>query len=195
MFPSFAKQNTLNMLDIHIIIYIIITIIFAILVDGQTVEYFQYSSSNQQFVVPSGVSSLFIDMAGARGGNISLLSDAGYMYSINPGITFGGKGGRVETTLNIISGSTLQIITGKAGTDVQGITTSVWGGGGASGSLYGTQGGGASFIELVSGNATTILVVAGGGGGCFSPCSSAGGAGGGLVGGSGLRRRLLCKWW
>eukprot|EP01038_Epipyxis_sp_PR26KG_P008580 gene8580-11593_t len=158
---------------IQLFFLIIVSIIFPFI--SCTTTSFSYTGSSQSFTVPSGVTSLIVDIRGGRGGN----ADS----------TYGGHGGCVQTTLAVTSGSVLTVVIGAAGTDSDVSSSSgdsvsnTYGGGGSQGSLYGTQGGGASYIKLVSSSA--ILVVAGGGGGSFSPCSSSGGQGGGLVGGSG----------
>eukprot|EP01038_Epipyxis_sp_PR26KG_P011769 gene11769-15751_t len=128
---------------------------------------FSYSGSVQSFTVPVGVTSLNVDIRGAKGGSISTL--------------LGGYGGCLLTSITVTPNSVLNIVVGQAGADTESVQTAVYGGGGIAGSSLGTQGGGASYISLNTGE---LLVVAGGGGGCYSACSGVGGQGGGLIGGS-----------
>ena len=131
---------------------------------------FNYTGSAQTFTVPSGITSLTIDAYGAQGMN-------------NAGAT-GGRGGRVQGTLAVTSGSTLNVYVGGQ---------SGYNGGGAPGtagsSWPGVYGGGASDIR-VGGTALTdrVLVASGGGGaGSSGCCWSAynGGDGGGASGSGG----------
>ena len=74
---------------------------------------FSYTGSAQSFTVPYGITSLFIDAAGARGGTTS----------INYG--FGGLGGRVQTNLTVVPYQVLNVYVGGQG----GSLSSGWNGG------------------------------------------------------------------
>ncbi len=144
-----------------------------------TSQTYNYSGSMQVFTVPAGVTSINVDMTGASGGDL--------------GTALGGKGGRVQCSLSVIPGSTINIFVGKQGTSSVGSqnTDSVTGGGGvfsySSGGKSGT-GGGASDIRIGGTSLNDRVVVAGGGGGAGGTTSQslAGGNGGGLVGADGI---------
>lgn len=128
---------------------------------------FSYTGSVQTFVVPSGVTSITVDMYGAEG--------------------FGalGYGGRLQATHPVTPGEVLQVYVGGAG----GPTTGGFNGGGVPGSnsTYG-GGGGASDIRRGGTTLNDRVLVAGGGGGTGSNCgtnTAEGGHGGGLIGESG----------
>ena len=137
---------------------------------------FDYTGDSQPWTVPSGVTEITVDVRGAQGGSST-----------------GGLGGRVQATIPVPSGQTLNIYVGGAGA---GPTGGFNGGGFGGASNPGQGGGGASDIRTVSGpwddpaGLNSRLVVAGGGGGRGSgPGSSVGGgggAGGDLVGANGL---------
>jgi len=126
--------------------------------------------------------ALAIDMAGAQGG--------GYPA----GISVGGKGGRVQCTLNVTPGQTLYIYVGGVGGNVAagsaGGANGVSGGaGGGQGNGLGAGGGGSSDIRT-GGSALSnrILVAAGGGGSGYNygpTYDENGGDGGGTTGGQG----------
>ena len=131
---------------------------------------FSYTGSQQTFTVPSGVTSISVDMTGGSGG----------YYQSNT--TSYGKGGRVQATLTVISGSTLFIYVGGSGSGV----TGGYNGGGTTtptGSNWrGSGGGGASDIRSGGTALTDRIIVAGGGGG-GNGSNGAAGHGGGLTGG------------
>ena len=140
---------------------------------------FVYTGAIQTYLVPSGVTSLAIDMAGANGGTAYL---SGY------GVP--GAGGRVQCVLTVSPGQVLNLYVGGVGTN--GVssccTTPTAGGynGGGAGASYGGGGGGASDIRIGGTALSQRVVVAGAGGGggdYYSTCS--GGVGGGLTGGNG----------
>jgi hypothetical protein len=143
---------------------------------------FNFSSTEETFVVPDGVSSLTVDVRGARGGNAYGLSWAQ-----------GGFGGRVTATIAVTPGQVLYLNVGGEGPhgDWQNLYhPGGWNGGGA-GYKYGGSGGGASDIRTSSGNLNTRIVVAGGGGGggyytSTNTTNDRGGPGGGLTGGNGF---------
>jgi len=140
---------------------------------------YNYTGSMQVFTVPTGVTSINIDMTGASGGDL--------------GTALGGKGGRVQGSLSVIPGTVINIFVGKQGTSSISSqnTDSITGGGGvfsySSGGKSGT-GGGASDIRIGGTGLNNRVVVAGGGGGAGGTTSQslAGGNGGGLVGADGI---------
>ena len=101
--------------------------------------------------VPTGVSKVFINAYGAKGGRV----DWG-------GTKTGGYGGWVQAYLSVTAGQTLYINVGG-----DGFTGSSYNGGGRSEEGFGGGGGGggATDIQTISGNLTSRLIVAGGGGG------------------------------
>ncbi len=132
---------------------------------------FNYTGGAQTWLVPGGVTSITVDLAGAQGGN----GQTGT----------GGNGGRLQSTLSVTSGQTLNIYVGGAG----GNSNNVGGfnGGGTSvGSSYSTYiGGGGGATDIRAGGtalANRIAVAGGGGAGGYNGCTENGGAGGGLIG-------------
>jgi hypothetical protein len=114
---------------------------------------FSYSGAREDWVVPSGITSISIDAAGAAGGD---------------GTTPGGKGARTQATITVTPGETLSVYVGQQG--LQGnnsnIATYV-----SPASKLGGGGGGGTFLLR---NSTTPLVVSGGGGGGQGPCCYSG---------------------
>jgi hypothetical protein len=133
---------------------------------------FTTTNDYHDWVVPTGISSISVDLRGAKGGNAT--------YGASTGI--GGSGGRVTATLTVTPGATLRIYVGGQGGDntVGGYN----GGGTANGVTYGGSGGGASDIRVSPYALADRVVVAGGGGGSAggSYTTYGGGAGGGLLG-------------
>lgn len=146
-------------------------------VSAQTTTY-TFTASVQTYTVPASITSLAVDMIGARGGDA---------YDNN---SAGGLGGRVQCTLNVTPGQVLYVYVGGQGAQATGLGTAPGGyNGGGIGGPYGGGGGGATDIRTDNGpvSPTNRLVVAGGGGGGSWNCSNeTGGAGGGLVGGNGM---------
>lgn len=158
---------------------------------GSSSTTFYYSGDYQLWQVPSGVTSIGVDLRGAAGGK-------GGIYTGSGGEGNGGDGGRVQVTaLTVTPGEDLYIFVGGEGANGT-ISTSQAGGfngGGATCSSSGCDaegtggaGGGATTIQTSSASWTGVLVGAGGGGGggatsCNSAdCTTAegnGGAGGG----------------
>jgi hypothetical protein len=142
---------------------------------------FSYTGSVQTYLVPSGVTNLFVDMQGGKGGDA--------IYTAGPG----GGGARVQCKMAVTPGQILYIFSGGMGAAA---TASVaipggWNGGGLAGSVgafYSGSGGGASDIRIGGIALSNRVIVAGGGGGGGYNCSTGqdGGAGGGLTGGGGL---------
>ncbi len=155
-------------------------------VSGSTLfETFNYTGADQTWTVPTGVTNATFYLLGAGGGGVPL------------GTTYGsGAGGGFATgSYAVTPAQVLTVVVGEAGGGVLGVlvsancyrTVATYGGGGRSGSCYGSglaynnrgsSGGGRSAIRLPS--ATTDLVTAGGGGG--GGWTGDGAAGGGIAG-------------
>ena len=127
---------------------------------------FSYTGANQTFIVPGGITSMFVELKGAGGYNT---------YAGGGGT--GAPGGLVSGTLSVTPGETLTIVVG--GIVILGGTNYTFGGGGLGYGGGGGQGGGRSAIMR---NNNDIVTAGGGGGGGFY---AAGGAGGGLIGANG----------
>lgn len=139
---------------------------------------FNYTGGQQTWVVPSGVTSITVDVRGSQGGTGAATEDS------SGGI--GGKGSRVQTNLNVTPGQTLYIYVGGAGgnwDDYNYNGTGGYNGGGNANSYSGGSGGGASDIRQGGTTLSNRVVVAGGGGGGGCGFSSSGGGGGGGTGG------------
>ena len=147
-------------------------------VKAQTTTYSTGGTTNN-YTVPSGITAVAVDVAGASGG----LSDIG---------NAGGKGGRVVATLAVTPGMVLYCYVGNVGgngcycgTPAGGANGSGGGANGGSGSGGGGGGGGASDIRI-GGTALSNRVVVGAGGGAGSyACGEVGGDGGGSTGTNG----------
>ena len=128
---------------------------------------FSYTGAMQTYVVPTGVTTVHMELYGASGyGNL-------------------GLGGSVEGVFTVVPGETLNIFVGGSG----GTNTGGFNGGGTPGSLsnYG-GGGGASDVRQGGADFADRIVVAGAGGGSGSNCglwTAEGGHGGNLIGQSG----------
>jgi hypothetical protein len=132
---------------------------------------FNYTGAIQTWTVPPGVTSIFVDVAGAQGGSA--------------GTNIGGRGGKVSGLLTVSPGDVLQITVG--GQSNTNIALYGFGGNGGRSTIYGTiarAGGGLSAISTSAPvTQTNALVIAGGGGGTpSSGFAGNGGAGGGLNG-------------
>ena len=134
---------------------------------------FNCTNAAQTWTVPSGVSWVTVDAYGARG-----------VSAPAPSSLAGGAGGRVQGSLPVTAGSTLNVYVGCTGAT----TSGGWNGGGQ-GYASGAGGGGATDIRTVGGvwslaaSVASRVLVAGGGGG--AGYYGTGGAGGGLTGGQG----------
>ena len=125
---------------------------------GVTVTCTFSSGGFTDLVVPSGTASVTIVAIGGSGG-------------ANSGLSSGGSGARVSSSVSASSGQTLRVYVGGGGI-IGGAGGAGYGAGGDTGA-YGGGGGGSSAVLL---NGTVITVAGGGGGG--------GGAGaGGIAGG------------
>ncbi len=137
---------------------------------------FNYTGSVQTFTVPTGVSSISIDMQGGKGGNSSVGA-------------LGGFGGRTQATLAVTAGTNIYVYVGGAGATASGAGIATGGtmAGGTSGQFAG-GGGGGSDIRIGGTALSNRVVIAAGGGGAGYNCaatSEVGGFGGGLTGGAG----------
>lgn len=131
---------------------------------------FNYTGSQQTWVVPTGVTSINVDASGAQGGSNSA-TNVNY-------------GGRVQADLPVTPGTTIYIYVGEQPNGI----TGGWNGGG-NGESAGQGGGGASDIRIGGTTLNDRVIVAGGGGGggFWSSQEVHGGEGGGLVGANGYR--------
>lgn len=108
---------------------------------------FSCTGAPQSYAVPVGVALIRITAVGASGAS-----------------PFGGRGGSVEASLDVIPGQTVEINVGCAGSG----STGGYGGGGNGGTgvgLPGFGGGGASSVGIVGDSARNPAMVGGGGGG------------------------------
>ena len=132
---------------------------------------FEYTGSLQTWVVPTGVTQLYVDVRAAQGGG-----------------TNGGLGGKVQATIPVTEGATLYLVVGgKPSSDVP-----VYGGGGAGGtpgvsSGNGSAGGGFSgiFSSSVLSQGNSIVVAGAGGGQTLYQAGGIGGQPNGATGGQG----------
>ncbi len=147
---------------------------------GNGTQTFNSTGSVQNFVVPSGVTSVSIDAWGAQGGSF--------------GSGIGGQGGFASGQLSVTPGETLRVYVGGQGANGgSGANCNAPGGFNGGGATGGTccsnsgsgaaPGGGASDVRRTAGTLGDRVIVAGGGGGAYF--SGTAGAGGGLVGGNG----------
>jgi len=142
---------------------------YTITVNAPTSQTFSYTGSVQTLTVPSGVTSMTVDLRGAGGGSQG-----------NAGA--GGTGGKTTGTLAVSGGQVLYIVVGGAG---RLSTGAAFGGGGyyTAGNGNGGGGGGYSGIFLSSVSFANAKAIAGGGGGGAYGGNS-GGSGGGTTGGN-----------
>jgi len=177
----------MNLKEIKKLAFIILGISATSFSYAQTVTTFNYTGAVQTYTVPAGITTLDIDMLGASGG-----------YSFAGGITqttdIPGNGGRVQTTLTVTPGTTLNIYVGGIGNNADALLPGNGGfNGGADGNANGTShlgggGGGASDIRFGGIALTDRVIIAGAGGGSaynYSGGGDNGGQGGDLVGTNG----------
>ena len=145
------------------------------------VDTFSYTGSVQTYTVPSGVSSVYVAVAGAQGGSTS----GSYQSA-------GGDGGTVSGLLSVSSGETINVLVGQQGGTASAGTAGGaggYGGGGVGGlgSASGAGGGGGSFLYTGSSLSQGSVLVAGGGGGGggFGVSDGCDGGAGGDPGGAG----------
>ena len=149
-------------------------------ISKSTTHTFNYTGAVQTFVVPEGVRSIDVDAYGGKGGWGNYKA--------------GGNGGRVEATLNVRPGQTLNIYVGGQGQGYDGarlrINKGGWNGGGSAHYNHIGAGGGATDIRIGGTALANRVIVAGAGGGsggsdCPGGALYKGAKGGGLVGGAG----------
>jgi hypothetical protein len=142
-------------------------------------ETFDYTGSEQEFIVPSGVTKIKVVALGAAGAG----SDG---HSCDSGCF--GRGARVSAVIPVTPSETLAIYVGGAGTSSG---AGGYNGGGAGAAAYGLNagsgGGGASDVRESGAALKKRVLVAGGGGGQGYQGSGggAGGRGGASTGASG----------
>jgi hypothetical protein len=178
---SFAPIKFMSMNKVtSTLLLVIVFNLLAKISFAQTTETFNYNGTFQTLLVPAGVTTITVDLRGARGGSNAASNGTG------------GFGGRVVATVPVTPSETLRIYVGQAGA----ATSGGWNGGAASGattcaSARGGFGGGATDIRRTPYGLADRLVVAGGGGGAggarIQGCGpgAGGGGGGGYFGGGG----------
>lgn len=132
---------------------------------------YTFTGAIQSWTVPSGVTSISVDVQGAQGGGGSTSSN--------------NKGGRIQAKISVTSGTTLYVVVGGQPTT----NTAVYGdaGNGGAGNAYGKAGGGyAGIFTGSTPSQANALALAGGGGG-FSGSGLDGGAAGGVSGSNGAQ--------
>jgi hypothetical protein len=148
--------------------------------NGATKVQFGFTGADQNFVVPSGVTSVTVKLWGGGGGGAGAV---------------GGGGGYASVTLSVTPGETLVVSVGGGGggnDNAPGNAAGGWGGGNGdggasparSGDPYSSGGGGGGSSCIARPSAARLIVAAGGGGagGGGASENGAGGAGGGLIG-------------
>jgi Glycine rich protein/PKD-like domain/Secretion system C-terminal sorting domain len=143
------------------------------LVEAQSVT-FNYTGGVQTFTVPACVTSISVNVLGAKAGN--------------NGTYAGGNGGRVQGNIPVTPGEVLNIYVGQLGVSTSQNNPAVYNGGGGvfsytSGGTSGTGGGASDIRRAPYTNADRLVVAGGGGGGGYV---NIGGHGGGLVGQDGV---------
>ncbi len=136
---------------------------------------FLYTGSQQQFVVPAGVTSVHVSAVGGRGGNGQW-----------PAGGLGGAPAEVSADVPVLPGQTLYVEVGGPGTEASFAGNVQAFNGGSSGGQGGAGGGGASDVRLIArpeGDSpqslfSRLIVAAGGGGGGAGFGLTLGGAGG-----------------
>lgn len=134
---------------------------------------FNYTGSQQSWTVPTGVTSINVILAGAKG--------AAGSGTTNNGTA--GLGGKISAAIPVTPGQTIYIYVGGSPSCT---SCGGWNGGGISATSNAGGGGGASDIRIGGTTLSNRVIVAagGGGGGCYCHCcgSGNGGNGGGLTG-------------
>jgi hypothetical protein len=145
---------------------------------------FPYTGSPEAYMPPSCVTSINVDLSGAAGGTA---------YYYNARSSPGGYGARVQGTLAIAPGSTINVYVGGVGGDSTAFTAGTRGfnGGGSgagttnpngTGGSTGGGGGGASDIRIGGSDlAHRVFIAAGGGGGGSCSNNLASGGNGGIT--------------
>lgn len=138
------------------------TLVATTQVSANSATTFSYTGSAQSYVVPTGVTAVTIEAAGASG------TDG---YGALPDSPNGGNGAQVVATLTVTAGETLEVNVGQRGSASWTPGSGTFGGGGK-----GWQGGGASDVRQGGTALSNRVVVAGGGGGGDTTAGGAGGA-------------------
>ena len=131
---------------------------------------FNFTGSDQTWIVPANITSILVEAYGAQGGSKDVA---------------GGLGGKVQAIIKVTPGETLYIMVG--GQPSLNSITAVYGNGGNAGTnassaaKQGAAGGGMTALFRTSVVMSNVLLVAGGGGGAAT--GRIGGDAGGLVGG------------
>ncbi len=149
----------------YILMFILIMLSFN--VKSQIIVDFSYTGGVQYWTVPSGVTSISINVWGAQGGTYSNL---------------GGLGGYAQGTLAVTPGQVLYVYVGQQPTTFSGGYN---GGGAGYSDTYSRGGGGASDVRTSPYGLNNRVIVGGGGGGATNQATEIGGYGGGLTGGDG----------
>lgn len=142
---------------------------------NKTKVVFTGTGADQSWVVPAGISYIFVKMWGAGGAHGR---QSGWSFG-----AAGGGGGHTRGLISVTAGSTLTVKVGAGGRTA--FNGSTYGGGGgatnATDTTYGGTGGGGTYLFSSS---TLLLAAGGGGGGGTSRIAegNVGGAGGGLIG-------------
>lgn len=134
---------------------------------GKCSRTFGHTGAAQPWTVPSGITTIEVDLWGAAGGTGQDVGSGG----------LGGRGARVQATLSVTPNTTLNLYVGGRGTNGS-VSTTVsapggFNGGGAGGrdtrhpGLYDGAGGGGATDIRIGGTAFSnrVLIAAGGGGG------------------------------
>jgi hypothetical protein len=149
-----------------------------------------YTGSVQTFTVPAGVTSISVDAYGASS-SVSSGNYAGYAPNSRG---YQAKGGRVQTSVSVTPGQTLNIYVGgmsvncsDAGNCTPEYNQSGGWNGGGNGNDSGEAGGGATDIRVGGILLSHRVVVAGGAGGAALQRTRGGGHGGGEIADDGNR--------
>jgi hypothetical protein len=157
--------SRLNGIYLNVFILVTSTMMSSISMRGQNAWDFEYIGVSQSVEIPSG--RYLLQVWGAQGG---------HGHSDAPG----GKGGYSSGEIEFSEPTTIKVFVGGAG---EAFGAGGFNGGGAAGSNYGAEGGGASDIRIYPYDLESrIIVGGGGGGGTFGTYPTPGGAGGGLEG-------------
>ena len=145
---------------------------------GKTRTAFAYTGADQTFLVPVGITYIYVKLWGAGGAAGRF---GGWTYGAD-----GGGGGYARGLVPVTAGESLIVRVGQGGYTANS-TSTVFGGGGmgpTGANEYSGSGGGGWYLFRSS---TPLLIAGGGGGGGASRAwtSNVGGAGGGLTGENG----------
>lgn len=152
---------------------------------GKTKVTYIPTGADQTFVVPVGVTYIFVKLWGAGGAGANAVTTSW------TGAGFGGGGGHTYGLIPVTPGETLYLVVGVAGqTNYTGAQTPRYGGGGglysnnANNVFCGSGGGYCGIFRTSISQANALLIAGGGGGGGASRHRDGnwGGAGGGLTG-------------